>query len=361
MKRRTFLRVAGAGPIAAAIGVSAGGRARAAGERLGAQGPAQAARAAVRPRRLRPGDTVGVVTPATATFQQVELDIVRESLTALGLVVKVGAHVMDRHGSLGGEDRDRASDINGFLRDRAVRAIIPTRGGWGSARLLPLIDYEAMTRDPKVVLGYSDITALLNGIHTRTGVVTFHGPNGGGRWDQLSLDWMKRVLFDAEALTLGNPKTANDRNVLTQIDHRTLRVTGGRARGRLIGGNLTVFTALLGSAYVPPADGAILFLEDTGEALYRVDRMMTQLALSGVLGRIRGFVFGTCNECTPGEGYASFTLEEIFTNHIKPLGIPAWHGAMIGHATTQWTLPVGLDVEIDADAATLRMTEAGVQ
>ena len=112
---------------------------------------------------------------------------------------------------------------------------------------------------------------------------------------------------------------------------------------------------------MPPADEAILFLEDTGEALYRVDRMMTHLALSGVLGRIRGFVFGTCNECTPGEGYASFTLEEIFTNHIKPLGIPAWHGAMIGHATTQWTLPVGLDVEIDADAATLRLTEAAVQ
>ena len=133
-----------------------------------------------------------------------------------------------------------------------------------------------------------------------------------------------------------------------------------RARGRLLGGNLSVLTTLLGSPYFPDVSGAILFLEDVGEAYYRVDRMMTQLALAGVLGRIRGFVFGTCSECSPGEGFASLTLEEIFADHVAPLGIPAWQGAMIGHGMPQWTLPVGLDVEIDASAGSVRLLEPAV-
>jgi muramoyltetrapeptide carboxypeptidase len=168
------------------------------------------------------------------------------------------------------------------------------------------------------------------------------------------------VIFAGEAATLSNPKTENDRNVLTQIENRIQTITPGRARGRLLGGNLTVLTAILGSPYVPDFDGAILFVEDVGEAYYRIDRMMTQLRITGVLGRLRGFIFGTCSECTTGDGYASLTLEEIFADHIKPLGIPAWQGAMIGHGMPQWTLAVGLDVEIDATAGTIGMTEPAV-
>jgi muramoyltetrapeptide carboxypeptidase len=129
----------------------------------------------------------------------------------------------------------------------------------------------------------------------------------------------------------------------------------------LIGGNLTVMTAIVGSPYVPSTDGAILFLEDVGEDLYRIDRMFTQLKLAGMLDRIRGFVFGTCAECGPGEGFGSLTLEEIFVDHIKPLRVPAWFGAMIGHQTPQWTLPVGADVEIDATAGTIRLLAPAVQ
>ncbi len=345
MTRRDFLAASVALPAASVLG----GRAT-----------YQGRSGVLKPPRLRPGDTVGVVSPATAVFQEVELDIVRESLEALGLVVRVGAHAMSRHGSLGGTDRERADDINAFLADRAVRAIVPARGGWGSSRLLPLLEYDALRRDPKVILGFSDITALLNGIHARTGLVTFHGPNGGGRWDAASLDWMKRVVFAGETPTLGNPKTENDRNVLTQIEHRVRTIAPGRVRGPLLGGNLTVLTAILGSPYVPDFAGAILFVEDVGETLYRVDRMMTQLRLAGILSRLRGFVFGTCSDCKPGEGFASLTLEEIFADHVKPLGIPAWQGAMIGHDMPQWTLPVGLEVEIDATAGTIRLTEPAV-
>lgn len=310
--------------------------------------------------RLRAGDTVGLVTPATATYQQEELDIARESLEALGLRVKIGAHVRDRHGSLGGQDVDRAADINGFFADPALKAVLPTRGGWGSARLLPLLDYAAIRRNPKVVMGFSDITALHNAFQARTGLVTFHGPNAGGRWDEFSVDLVRRVLFNGEAVTFENPKTTSDRNVLTQVENRIRVITPGQATGRLLGGNLTVLTAILGSPYVPDFDDAILFLEDVGEDWYRVDRMMTSLKLAGILGRIRGFIFGTCSECGPGEGFASLTPEEIFRDHIAPLGVPAWTGAMIGHGHAQWTLPVGGRVTIDAARGTVTMLEAAV-
>ena len=152
------------------------------------------------------------------------------------------------------------------------------------------------------------------------------------------------MLFNGELVTCQNKHDLSDRNSLTQTEFRTQTIVPGRAQGRLLGGNLTILTSLLGSPYVPDMDGAILFCEDVHEEPYRIDRMVTQLKLAGVLGRIKGFVFGSCSECAPGEGYASLTLEEIFNDLIKPLGVPAWQGAMIGHQQPQWTLPEGLQV-----------------
>ena len=315
----------------------------------------------VRPKRLSAGETVALVAPASATFQGVDLDIARESLEALGLKVKVGRHVLARHGYLAGTDKDRAADINGFFADREVRAVLPIRGGWGSARVLPYLDFDAIRRNPKIVLGYSDITALLLSIHAKTGLVTFHGPNGMGRWDAWSVDHLRRLLFNREAMTLENPRSLSDRNSLVQIENRVRTIHPGIARGRLLGGNLTVLTAILGSPYVPAWVGAVLFLEDVGEDLYRIDRMFTQLKLAGVLEKIRGFVFGTCAECGPGEGFASLTLEEILADHITPLGIPAWFGAMIGHQMQQWTVPVGAEVQIDSSKGTITLQSSAVE
>lgn len=315
----------------------------------------------LKPRRLSAGDTVGLVAPANATFQSVELQIARESLEALGLKVKVGGHLLDRYGYLAGLDKDRADDINRFFADESVRAVLPIRGGWGSSRLLPYLDFQAIRRNPKIVVGFSDITALLLSIHARARLVTFHGPNGMGRWDAFSVDGFKRMLLQAEAITFSNPRQMSDRNALTPVENRVQTITGGKARGRLLGGNLTVLTTILGSPYLPQWDGAILFCEDVGEELYRIDRMLTQLKLAGVLSKIKGFIFGTCAECGPGTGnFGVLTLEEIFADHIKPLGVPAWSGGMIGHGIPQWTLPLGIDVEADAEAGTIRMLEPGV-
>lgn len=342
MNRRHLLKLAGTIPFLASAGQSARGAER---------GP-------VRPPRLTVGDTVALVAPASATFLRMELEIARESLEALGLKVVVGEHLSDRHGYLAGADRARAADINRFFADRSIRAVLPIRGGWGSGRLLPYLDYEAIGRNPKIVLGYSDITALLLAITAKTGLVTFHGPNGLGRWDAWSVDFVKRVLFEGEAVTFENPREKGE--FLVQTEHRTQTLVPGTATGRLLGGNLTVLTGMLGSPYLPDWDGAILFLEDVGEDLYRVDRMLTALKLAGVLPRLRGFVFGTCEECEPGEGYGSLTLEEILDDHIRPLGVPSWRGAMIGHRMPQFTLPVGAEVEIDAARATIRMLAPAV-
>lgn len=350
MQRRDFLAATLAAPAAAAL-LTANARGHAAGQR-----------GARRPARLKAGDTVGLVAPANATFNSVELDIARESLEALGLTVRVGEHLRDRHGYLAGTDRDRAADINAFFRDDSVAAVLPIRGGWGSARLLPLLDYDAIGRNPKVVLGFSDVTALLVGLHAKTGLVTFHGPNGMGRWDAFSLDFVRRVLFAGEAVTFAAAPRTNDRNVLTPTEGRIRTIRGGTARGRLIGGNLTVLSAIAGSAYLPDWKGAILFLEDVREDIYRVDRMLTTLKLAGILDAIGGFVFGTCDECGPGDGgFGALTFEELWADHIAPLNIPAWSGATIGHGMPQWTLPVGADVEIDATAGSIRMLEPAVR
>jgi muramoyltetrapeptide carboxypeptidase len=320
--------------------------------------PAAAAVAAVKPPRLRVGDTVGLIAPANATFLEVDLEIARETLEALSLRVKAGAHLLDRYGYLAGRDADRASDVNALFADREVRAVLALRGGWGSARILPHLDYAAIRRNPKVLMGYSDVTALLNAVHARTGLVTFHGPVGISTWTPFSVEHMAAVLFEGDAPTLANPVEL--REGLVQVEDRVQTITPGRARGRLLGGNLTVLSAMVGTPYVPAMDGAILFLEDTGEAVYRMDRMLTHLKLAGLLGRIKGFVFGRCTDCKPGEGYGALTLDEVLADHVKSLGVPAFRGAMIGHIDRQFTVPVGLEAEIDADAGTIRLLEPAV-
>ena len=309
----------------------------------------------IKPPRLKPGNTIGLVNPATAAFETMPIEILKESLEAMGLEVVLGDSYFDKRGYFAGKDEDRAGDINRFFADKNVHALL-ARGGWGSARLLDHLDYETIQANPKVLIGYSDVTALLLGIHAKTGLVTFHGPQPR---DVLSAEWMKRVLFDAESPVLENPsEIASGLTVQTQHRIRTLRP--GKARGPILGGNLTVLSGIVGSDYLPQWDGAILFLEDVNEAVYRIDRMMTQLRLAGILDRISGFVFGRCSDCDSGTSFGSLTLEQVLRDHIEPLGIPAFEGALIGHMPKQWTVPLGVEVELDADRGTVKLLEAGV-
>jgi muramoyltetrapeptide carboxypeptidase len=312
----------------------------------------------VKPPRLKPGDTVGLIDPAGASFERAPVEIVIDLLGALGLKARPGAHLFDRYGYLAGSDKDRAADVTAFFADPTVNAILAVRGGWGCARLLPHLDFATIARNPKVLLGYSDLTALLLAIHARTGLVTFHGPVGISKWTAFNVDYVRRVLFAGEAVTFENLKDPGE--YLVPVENRITTITPGVARGRLAGGNLTVLSAIVGSGYLPDWEGKILFVEDVDEKLYRIDRMLTQLALAGILSKVRGVIFGNCSGCEPGEGYGSLTLEEILADHLKPLGVPAWSGAMFGHIPRQFTLGEGVEVEIDATRGTIRMLEAAV-
>ncbi len=351
-RRRLFLKVAGA----AGLGLGAG--------RPAWSGPARIVEKAVpppllKPPRLKQGDWVGLVNPASATFVTQDLEVASEVLAAMGLQVKRGAHVLSRYGYLAGRDQDRAADLTTMFTDPEVKGILAVRGGWGCARLLPHLDFDLIRRHPKVLLGYSDVTALLLAIHARTGLATFHGPVGISSWPDFSVAYSRRVLFDGEAVAMANPTDKGEQ--LVQTDYRVATLTAGRARGRLLGGNLTVLSHLVGTPYLPEWDGAILFLEDIGEDIYRVDRMLTQLGQAGILKRLAGVVFGTCKDCKPGgDGYGSLTLEEVLADHITALGVPAYAGAAFGHVSKQFTLPVGVEAEIDATAGSLRLLEPAV-
>jgi muramoyltetrapeptide carboxypeptidase len=326
---------------------------------LSASGPAGARPRAIRPRRLQPGDTVGLVDPASALWEPVNVEIVEESLAALGFKTRRGANLLARHGYLAGTDEQRAADLNAMFADRQVRAIHCVRGGWGCARLLTLLDWPMIARNPKILLGYSDVTALLLSLYAKTGLVTFHGPMGISRWNPFNVGSMKRVLQEGEAVTFENLKEIKEDD-LTMVENRVQTLRPGIARGRLLGGNLTVLTSLVGSGYLPDWDGCILFIEDVEEAPYRIDRMLTQLRLAGILQKARAVIWGNCTKCSPGEGFGSLTVTDVLRDHLLPLGVPAWSGAMIGHVEKQFTLPVGVEVEVDATAGTLRMLEPAV-
>lgn len=331
-------------------------------------GPAAAAPAAptaprrprpplLKPRRLAPGDTVGLILPATLAFEASTVDIGREQLEALGFRVRMGAHVRARHGYFAGTDRERAADLQEMFEDDGVQGIVCHAGGWGSPRLLPLLDFERIRRHPKVFLGFSDVTALLNALHQETGLVTFHGPVASSVLRPWTREHLRRALQVAEPLgTLANPPKEEDELVARAF--RTLTIRGGRARGRLAGGNLTLLAALMGTPWEVDTEGAILLLEDTDEELYRVDRMLTQLALGGKLDKVAGVVFGTCTDC-PVEG-PSFSLEEILRDRFEPLGVPVLKGLAFGHIPEKLTLPIGLPATLDADAGTLTIDEAAV-
>lgn len=313
----------------------------------------------LKPPRLRPGDTIGLINPAGATFETTDIKIVEETLAALGLGFKLGRHVLDRYGYLAGTDEHRAEDVNEMFGDASVAGILTVRGGWGCARILPLLDYDLIARHPKVLMGYSDVTALLVGIYAKTGMVTFHGPVGISTWNNFSTTYVREVLMEGQAVTFRNPVNLGDN--LAQTQDRVQTITGGTTRGRLAGGNLSVLCGIVGSAYLPDWKDHILFVEDDGEKIYRIDRMLTQLQLAGILKTVTGFIFGKCTKCEPGDDYGSLTLEEVLKDHIKPLGVPAWYGAMIGHIENKFTIPIGIEAEIDADQGTIRMLEPAVE
>ncbi|TAE50451.1 MAG: LD-carboxypeptidase [Oscillatoriales cyanobacterium] len=283
-------------------------------------------KSAIEPRRLKVGDTVALINPAAFNYEK-EVQQFFKVLDNLGLKVKLGEHFYDRYGYLAGKDADRAADVNAAFADDSVQAIFTGMGGWGCGRILPLLDYNIIRNNPKIIMGFSDITALLLAIHAKTNIVTFHGPLGVSSWSPFTVDYVKKVLFDGGSVTMQNSKT------------------------------MPVET---GSAYLPDWENSILFVEEVSEEVYRIDRMLTQLQLAGILDKISGFVFGQCTKCEAEKPQESLTLSQVLTDRIRPLNIPAWYGSMVGHIRDKFTLPIGKEVEIDATAGTIKLLSSAV-
>lgn len=309
-----------------------------------------------RPRRLVPGDTIGLVSPsgpttASGTATPRTIEVARRRLHDVGFRTVLAPHAMDVRGYLAGADADRASDLQAMFADPSVQGILCIRGGYGAHRLLDALDYELIGRNPKVFIGYSDITALHAAFHARAGLVTFHGPMTAAiaQADPHDLLELLRAVTRPTPLgRLANPPTA------PQIE----TLVPGVAEGRLIGGNAALLTALLGTPYQPEFEGALLFLEDLGEHTYRLDRKLAHLRLAGVLQRAAGIIVGEC--CYPAESQSALSVREILEDLVVPLGKPAIYGLACGHGAYHLTLPIGVRATLNATEDVLTIEEAAV-
>lgn len=296
-----------------------------------------------RPPPLAPGARVALVAPAGPLRGAGDVERGAANARALGLEPVIGAHALRTRGYFAGDDAERLADLNAALRDRAVDAVWCLRGGYGTMRLLDALDYDAIARRPKALVGFSDVTALHAAIGVRCGVVGYHGPVARGALPDFPRESLRRALAHD-----GDPCGA-------ACDARTIR--GGRATGVLAGGNLALLAALVGTPYMPDLRGAILVLEDVHEATYRVDRMLRQLLLSGVLREVRALAVGHFTD-VPDEGDATRPLDDVLAEMADLLGIPCIAGVPVGHVDEQWTVPLGALATLDADARTLEVLPA---
>jgi muramoyltetrapeptide carboxypeptidase len=305
---------------------------------------------------LRPGDTVGLVCPASAPFGPLAIREGKMTMEKLGFKVKVGRNVGKKYGYLGGTDQERATDVQEMFDDPQVKAIIALRGGYGCLRILNHLDYEHIRTHPKILLGYSDITILLLAVHQMTGLVTFHGPVALSTFSPYTVDLLQRVLMKNEPLgEIGEAPGA-----------LPIGVSGlsGRASGPLIGGNLTLVAASLGTPYEVDTDGRLLFLEEVGEEPYAIDRHLTHLLLAGKLEGVVGIAIDRMQRCGPRDYQPAFattlSVEEVVSDRLGHLGKPVGFGLSLGHAADKPTLPIGVMATLDARTGRLSLDEPAV-
>ena len=295
-----------------------------------------------KPTKLKQGDKIGIIAPAGPVLRS-ELQNGIQLLESFGHEVVLSSHLFDKQGYLAGEDNARLEDIHTMFTDNSVKAVICARGGYGTLRILDRINYDILRENPKIFVGYSDITALLLALYRKTGLLTFHGP----------------VLRELTQKSIGNLESFL--NLVSSDRLLDMELAGGRslkpgkATGTLMGGNLSLICHLLGSPYMPSMRGAVLFIEEKGEDLYRVDRLLTHLRLSGVLEETVGLIAGTFEGC--GE---RVEIDRLLTDAVSDLDIPVLTGLPVGHGLINITLPIGLPATIDSETMTLKIQESCV-
>ena len=314
----------------------------------------------IKPGRLESGDTIGIVAPASAPPDPKAIDRSVAAIEKLGFRPKLAPNTRERWGFLAGNDRERAGDLMKMFADKKVRAIICVRGGYGTSRLLPLLDYKVIRANPKIFVGYSDITSLHLAFLKEAGLISFHGP-------MLNSDFIKDDMPD---FTLsGFLRTLTRREPPGSISQgyksKTVKVhRGGRVTGRLVGGNITLLCASLGTPWQPSFRNSIFFFEDLDEVPYRFDRMLTQLLNGGLLQGVAGIAVGINKDCEdPKQKKAKEyrqTLEDVLKERLLPLKVPLVSGLPFGHIPHNATLPVGARATLDAEKGDLIIEKSAV-
>jgi muramoyltetrapeptide carboxypeptidase len=311
----------------------------------------------VKPQRLRPGDVIGVFAPSSPAADDAKVERGVRYLEKIGYRVEVGKSVYKRHGYLAGMDGERAADIHTFFRKKSVRALFATRGGYGIHRILPLIDYPLIRKNPKIVVGYSDVTALHCALLSRSGLVSFSGAMVASAMSDGSFGGRTEERF-WQMLTSADPPDPV-RPADRELYSGNLRA-GKETAGTLIGGNLSLLAALAGTPYLPPFTNRILLLEDIGERPYRIDRMLQQLKLAGLFRNLRGILLGDFRECQEEKGKPSLTLPRVFQETFAPLPCPVLSGFHYGHVRDSITFPFGVRASLRASKKRLEFLESGV-
>lgn len=351
--RRTF--------ISAALGLGAAANLRASGRYEDLQSsvfykPVGAPpKQIIKPPALRRGSKVAITAPASPTNKWEIRNGIR-ALESLGCKIEIGKTITEYKSSykyLAAPDEKRAEELTRFVERKDVDAILCARGGYGVMRILPSLDFETIRANAKPIIGFSDITALINPIYAMGGIAAFHGPVASSSFNSFSLDYFKKVLapdgkFEPVKISYYSAKTAYS----------------GKVRGKLAGGNLSMLVATLGTPYEVDARDAILIIEDVSEHAYRIDRMLTQLWLAGKIDQCAGVAFGhfsnlnTRKSFYPGRQY---TIKQVIIDKMRQYGKPSVYELPFGHYKDNATLPLGVEAELDADARTLTITEPAVE
>ncbi len=313
----------------------------------------------IKPPRLKSGDTIGLIAPGSF-IDEGELKESIQNLELLGFKVVYTKNILARDGYLAGTDEQRASDVNEMFSRKDVNGIVAARGGYGCTRILQMLNYEIIKSNPKVLIGYSDITALLYGIYKETNLVCFHGPVGISTFNDFSLCYFKDVLiYPHDKLTFYNAHEENKDDL-----YKPVTIRGGKAKGKLVGGNLSLVVSVIGTQYDIDTNGKIIFLEEVGEEPYRVDRMLTQMIEAGKFEKAAGIALGVFSGCKTKPDKSgvsnSFSVLEVLFNRLFPLNIPVVYGMSYGHITNKFTIPFGIEAELDSLAQTITLLEPAV-
>lgn len=305
-----------------------------------------------KPPRLKRGDTIGIIAPAWS-FDSANFERGVEKLKALGFRVKYDASIFGKYWSMAGYDKERAAQINFMFADRQVKAIFCAKAGYGSIRTLPYLKTEIIRRNPKIFVGYSDITILLYYLHRAGGMVVFHGPVVSGEiyegMNPVNIDFLLSAIMEPSALG--------------EIGFTSLKVLrNGKAKGILVGGNLSLVISAIGTPYDIDTDNKILFLEDIGEDLEVIDNCIMHLKLAGKFRKVKGLVFGRMVDCVDDSGYRH-TIEDVLHDTLRDIDVPVLYGFPSGHRAEgdlNITLPMGVSVTLDTDKPALIINEPAV-